>query len=92
MCSSTAPTPRPAPTKQWEHSRLLIYGLKTTRAQVYDRCARAELRSETCAYFTGDGESFQMSLAYSRMVRSLENLPTRAVLRIAIRAQRFVSR
>src|SRR6185369_16315741 len=34
----------------------------------------------------------QMSLAYSRMVRSLENFPTRAVFMIAIRAQRRLSR
>jgi len=38
---------------------------------------------------TGTGESFQISSAYSLMVRSLENLPTLAVLRIAILAQRF---
>ena len=35
--------------------------------------------------------SFQMSSAYSRMVRSDENFPIRAVLRIAIFAQRFLS-
>jgi len=35
-------------------------------------------------YLTLTGLSFQMSLAYSVMVRSLENLPTRAVLRTAI--------
>lgn len=34
----------------------------------------------------------QICFAYSWMVRSLENLPTRAVLRIAIFAQRLVSR
>ncbi len=35
---------------------------------------------------TGTAGSRQMSSAYSRIVRSLENLPMRAVLRIAIRA------
>ena len=45
----------------------------------------------TTAY-TGTAGSFQMSRAYSWMVRSLENLPTRAVLRIAILAQRALSR
>lgn len=34
----------------------------------------------------------QMSRAYSEIVRSLENLPMRAVLRIAIFAQRRLSR
>jgi hypothetical protein len=37
---------------------------------------------------TGTGGNDQMSRAYSRMVRSLENLPTRAVFKIAIFAQR----
>ena len=35
--------------------------------------------------------SFQISLAYWEIVRSLENLPMRAVLRIAIFAQRALS-
>lgn len=38
------------------------------------------------------GDSFQMSRAYSAMVRSEENFPERAVFRIAIRAQRSLSR
>ena len=37
--------------------------------------------------YTGTASSFQISLAYSAMVRSLENLPMRAVLRMAMRAQ-----
>jgi hypothetical protein len=44
------------------------------------------------SYFTATGDSFQMSLAYSQMVRSLENLPTRAVFIIAIRAHFLGSR
>lgn len=42
-------------------------------------------------YSTGTGFSSQISLAYSCIVRSLENLPTRAVFRIAIFAHRLVS-
>ena len=41
---------------------------------------------------TGTASRSQISRAYSRMARSLENLPTRAVLRMAIRAQRVFSR
>ena len=38
------------------------------------------------------GSTFQISRAYSLIVRSLENFPIRAVLRIAIFAQRDLSR
>ena len=38
-------------------------------------------------YGTGHGFTFQMSAAYSAMVRSLENLPEPATFRIALRAQ-----
>src|SRR6185369_3674389 len=37
----------------------------------------------TRPHFTGTGERLQISAAYSRIVRSLENFPERAVLRIA---------
>src|SRR5438128_1101693 len=40
---------------------------------------------------TGTGDSFQISFAYWVMVRSLENLPIRAVFKIAIFAQRALS-
>src|SRR5712671_3196805 len=49
-------------------------------------------RPAPAASYTLTGSSFQMSRAYSEIVRSLENLPIRAVLRIAIRAQRAGSR
>ena len=38
-------------------------------------------------YFTMQGFAFQMSAAYSAMVRSLENFPDPATLRMAFRAQ-----
>lgn len=38
-------------------------------------------------YDTGHGSTFQMSVAYSLIVRSLENLPELAIFRIALRAQ-----
>ena len=38
-------------------------------------------------YDTGHGFTFQISPAYSVMVRSLENLPEPAIFRIALRAQ-----
>ena len=47
---------------------------------------RCGLDPAPCPY-TFTGLSAQMSRAYSRIVRSLENLPIRAVLRIAMRAQ-----
>ena len=37
-------------------------------------------------YCTGDGFKFQISFAYSLMVRSLENFPQQATLMIALRA------
>ena len=37
-------------------------------------------------YGTGHGSTFQMSAAYSAMVRSLENFPDPATFRIAWRA------
>ena len=40
-----------------------------------------------CAHGTGHGFTFQMSAAYSAMVRSLENFPEPATFRIALRAQ-----
>jgi hypothetical protein len=43
--------------------------------------------NRTTDYLIGTAGRFQISRAYSRMVRSLENLPTRAVLRMAILAQ-----
>jgi hypothetical protein len=39
------------------------------------------------AYGTGHGFTFQMSLAYSPIVRSAENFPERATFKIALRAQ-----
>ena len=44
----------------------------------------SEMRPRRGVYGTGTGVRAQIWRAYSRMVRSLENLPTRAVLRIAI--------
>src|SRR5271165_3971328 len=38
-------------------------------------------------YSTGHGIAFQISLAYSAMVRSLENFPDAATFEIAMRAQ-----
>ena len=49
------------------------------------RCLQeSEMRPRRGVYGTGTGVRAQICRAYSRMVRSLENLPTRAVLRIAI--------
>ena len=46
------------------------------------------LRRKQCAvhYGMGHGSTFQMSRAYSAMVRSLENFPELATFRIALRA------
>jgi hypothetical protein len=44
-------------------------------------------RIQRAACYTGTLGNFQMSFAYSLMVRSLENFPIRAVFRMAIRAQ-----
>jgi len=43
-------------------------------------------------YSTGHGFAFQMSDAYSAMVRSLENFPEWAMFRIALRAHASGSR
>src|SRR5690242_19585684 len=43
------------------------------------------------AHSTGDAATCQMSSQYSRMARSDENLPLRAVLRIDIRVHRSTS-
>lgn len=43
--------------------------------------------NRTRDYLIGTAGRLQISRAYSRMVRSLENFPTRAVLRMAILAQ-----
>ncbi len=40
-----------------------------------------------CFYSTGQAFAFQISVAYSEIVRSLENLPELATLRIALRDQ-----
>src|SRR4029079_10947271 len=50
------------------------------------RLPRGELR-----YGTGHGFTFQISAAYSDMVRSLENFPELATLRMALCAQAFRS-
>ena len=42
--------------------------------------------SLSSAYVTGQGFAFQISVAYCAIVRSLENLPEPATLRIALRA------
>lgn len=55
------------------------------------RLAKSEI-AWMAGRYTRTGSSFQMSRAYSAIVRSLENLPMRAVLRIAIFAQRGRSR
>src|SRR5262249_25141551 len=49
-------------------------------------CPRGDSRARA-PYFTTQGFAFQMSAAYSAMVRSLENLPDPATLRMAFRAQ-----
>src|SRR5262249_5492452 len=52
-----------------------------------DALARgSRLNSVTPTQSTGHGSTFQMSAAYSWMVRSLENLPEQATLMIALRA------
>ena len=38
-------------------------------------------------HYAGHGCAFQISFAYSAMVRSLENLPDAAMFRIALRVQ-----
>ena len=55
-------------------------------AEVARQVIRRTETSPTLAHRIGIGWRFQISFAYSRMVRSLENLPMRAVLRIAMRA------
>ena len=78
----------------------LIRNDPVSARQVNDeRCAKTARRSSRINALlphktaqTGTDGRLQISLAYSRMVRSLENLPTRAVLRMAILAQRALSR
>ncbi len=48
---------------------------------------RADLGHVASVYFTTQGLAFQISAAYSLMVRSLENFPDPATLRMALRAQ-----
>jgi hypothetical protein len=54
--------------------------------------ALSRYRSEDLFGHTGTCGRCQISRAYSWIVRSLENLPTRAVFMIAIFAQRAFSR
>src|SRR5712671_4666975 len=46
---------------------------------------RRDTRARMCLYGTGHGFTFQISVAYSAIVRSLENFPEPATLRIALR-------
>ena len=57
-----------------------------------DATGSAARFNEPAGVAIGTGGDFQMRSAYSRMLRSLENLPIRAVFRIAIFAQRALSR
>src|SRR5262249_55064400 len=50
-------------------------------------CERADLGHVSAAYFTTQGFASQMWDAYSAIVRSLENFPDPATLRMAFRAQ-----
>jgi hypothetical protein len=43
------------------------------------------MRSTPLSYVRGQGSTFQISVAYSAMVRSLENFPDPATFRIALR-------
>ena len=47
----------------------------------------ARLKLVELSYGTGHGFAFQISAAYSAMVRSLENFPELATFKIALRAQ-----
>jgi hypothetical protein len=48
-------------------------------------CQRRDSRNRARLYATGHGLTFQISAAYSAMVRSLENFPEPATFRIALR-------
>src|SRR5206468_4302360 len=50
-------------------------------------CERADFGHVALAYLTTQRFASQMSAAYSAMVRSLENFPDPATLRMALRAQ-----
>src|SRR4051794_5712591 len=50
-------------------------------------CERRDTRAWMCLYGTGHGFTSQMSVAYSAIVRSLENFPEPATFKMAFRAQ-----
>ena len=55
------------------------------------RASDAAFTSGPVTYSIGHGLTFQISLAYSEIVRSLENFPEPATFKIALRAQASVS-
>ena len=55
-------------------------------------CRKPTFTSSSDSSRTGTGFACQMSRAYSRMVRSEENIPERALLRIDMRTQESMSR
>src|SRR5262249_6037680 len=57
-----------------------------------DKHSGGEVKARLLPHEGGTGATFQMSRAYSLIVRSLENLPIRATFRIALRAQAWRSR
>ncbi len=76
-------------------SRNYTDGAELRRAPRSKKRARSSRAPASCmisAQATGTAFSFQICSAYSRIVRSLENFPIRAVFRMAIFAQAFWSR
>lgn len=60
---------------------------RAVRPGELDRATRSWAFSREFPQDTGHGSTFQMAVAYSAMVRSLENLPDAATFRITLRAQ-----
>ena len=70
-----------------------VIGSSSNYAILSNRAPRTVGHGAAFAYiFTGTGAAFHISRQYSSMVRSDENLPMRATLRIDIRVQRRTSR
>ena len=80
MCMGRLPT--------WRVS----WGQSLQLRQALPRVSDTSFRSVRLGlYYSGQGCACQMSLAYSVMVRSLENLPEPATLRIAFRVHLALS-
>ena len=64
------------------HGKIFLYA----KSPVAPKRTRASEIESFMGYFTMQGFAFQISAAYSAMVRSLENFPEPATFKIALRA------